>query len=642
MTSSRVTQVLAFATLAAGLSGAGLMITPIHQERSSSPALQLIHDDTMPPWVTLATTSLGSFRGLAIDVLWYRANRLKDEGQFFEANQLSQWITTLQPRFPQVWSFHAWNMAYNISVATHTPQERWDWINKGIALLRDKGIVYNPHAIRLYRELGWIFFHKIGHFMDDMQWYYKAQLAAQWHELLGPQPPGATTRQAIDQFRLIPEAPDTTSQLIERRPGMSDLLGRIRRLGYGLDETLLRQIGRARMFDGAAAPRPAEDSDTNPQRTDFDPALVSLLASPDIAGFVDPLLAYLRKRVLRDVYHMDPDFMLALMEQYGPLDWRHPAAHGCYWSEMGVRMSTAAMDGNSPQQLERDTEIDLLNTNRQSIHALQQLSWFGRVLYDPITGRLDLMPDPRFIPAYDHAMDLAKQRIDSGEFGDVGGDSFDRGHENFLLRAMADHYLYGDTDQAEYFYTKLRRLYGAKPHNLSSGRLRKPLAVLVSDQVRESMDMMGTTNQFIRAMLGRAFEQGLAHNQMAVFERFVQLAQSAHSGYQREHQSPQPDDTPLARLDLLPFDRVVAETYLAYMTQPSRDDLTTRSRAWANTPLSLRRAVYHRLLPPLRDQCEAAGFDVALAFPEPTGLDAHTAESTDATESQTPGRIERR
>ena len=89
---------------------------------------------------TLWVASLGPLRGLAINFLWLRSDDLQREGKLFEANQLSQVITSLMPYYPEVWSYHAWNMAYNISVMTQTRQERWDWVNKGITLLRDKGI----------------------------------------------------------------------------------------------------------------------------------------------------------------------------------------------------------------------------------------------------------------------------------------------------------------------------------------------------------------------------------------------------------------------------------------------------------------------------------------------------------------------
>ena len=102
---------------------------------------------------------MGAFRGLIVDILWMRADTLKQEGKFFDAKQLAEWITTLQPRFAQVWDFHAWNMAYNISVAIPNtqPEERWRWVKNGYELLRDRAIELNPKSILLYRSLSWIF-----------------------------------------------------------------------------------------------------------------------------------------------------------------------------------------------------------------------------------------------------------------------------------------------------------------------------------------------------------------------------------------------------------------------------------------------------------------------------------------------------
>lgn len=195
--------------LAVGLlCGAALLVPTITQQRQDIEGPNIKVGDQMPPKYAIATAALGSFRGLAVDILWYRAERLKQQGKLFEANTLAEWITTLQPRFPQVWAFHAWNMAYNISVMTHTPEERWNWVRKGVNLLRDEGIVYNPTAVRLYRELAWIFFHKMGQFSDDMHWYYKAQLAQDWQELLGAPNEGATTADVLAEFRPIAEAAD--------------------------------------------------------------------------------------------------------------------------------------------------------------------------------------------------------------------------------------------------------------------------------------------------------------------------------------------------------------------------------------------------------------------------------------------------
>ncbi len=641
MTNDRINVCVAVVVFALCVAGSGALVGPINRDRQRLGVISIqTFDRTMPPAVTLATTALGSFRGLAVDVLWFRANRLKEEGQFFEANQLSQWITSLQPRFPQVWSFHAWNMAYNISVATHTPEERWEWVSKGIALLRDKGIVYNPTAIRLYRELGWIFFHKIGHYMDDMHWYYKLRLASSWQELLGAPSRGATTEQMVDEFRRIANAPVSIELLIDQHGGVEELLVAFKKLGYGPDETLLRQIGKIDMYKGWSELRLMGDYRFDPRKA-FDPGLAQLLAQPAHASAVEPLVAFLRRDVLRRNYHMDPAFMLKLMELYGPMDWRHPASHGCYWSEMGVKMAVRQDQAKHRGKLSSLTEIDLLNTNRQSIQSLQQLAWNGRVAFDPIAGRIDFMPDTRFIPAYDHAMDMAKQRIESGAFGGMNADSFAMGHENFLLKAMTDHYLYGDMQQAQYFYKKVRDLYGNRPQNRDTGRYRKPLGELVTDQLIHHLELMTNTRQFIRAMLGRAFDHGLGENDMKVFDRYVQIASVAHSRYQADK-----DRDPTAsrgRMRLLPFDQVLAETYLAYMQSPDLS-LLTRSRAWGNTPLELRRRVYTRLRPVIAQQAEAAGLVTDLAFPAPLGgapSDDTQRSPRQATDVEAPVRIER-
>ena len=108
--------------------------------------LKLVSNEPLenaPPALAFATVAMGAFRGLVVDILWMRADKLKEEGQFFDAKQLAEWITVLQPRFAAVWDFQAWNMAYNISVAIPKtqPAERWKWVRNGYELLRDKGIV---------------------------------------------------------------------------------------------------------------------------------------------------------------------------------------------------------------------------------------------------------------------------------------------------------------------------------------------------------------------------------------------------------------------------------------------------------------------------------------------------------------------
>ncbi len=107
-------------------------------------------EDSDPPEVGLGI-AMGAFRGMFVNYLWLRANKAKERGNFYEAVDLAKTITKLQPRFPRVWAFHAWNMAYNISVTTQTAPERWQWVSAGIRILRDEGIPANPNDLLIHK-----------------------------------------------------------------------------------------------------------------------------------------------------------------------------------------------------------------------------------------------------------------------------------------------------------------------------------------------------------------------------------------------------------------------------------------------------------------------------------------------------------
>jgi len=141
--------------------------------------------ENAPPVLAFTTVALGGFRGLIANALWIRASDLQDEDKFFEMMQLSDWITKLEPHFVQVWLVQAWNMAYNVSVKFKDLQDRWRWVNRGIQLLRDDGLRYNPNEVLIYRELAWFFQHKMGQNLDDAHMIYKQQWANEMAEVFG-------------------------------------------------------------------------------------------------------------------------------------------------------------------------------------------------------------------------------------------------------------------------------------------------------------------------------------------------------------------------------------------------------------------------------------------------------------------------
>jgi len=138
----------------------------------------------VPPMVSFATVALGGFRGVIADLLWLRVCDMQEENRFIELMQLSEWITTLEPGNGEVWAYHAWNLAYNVSIMHTRAEDRWRWVNAGISLLRDRGIPLNPSDARIRRELAWILLHKVGGDSDAAAPFYRQTLRAQIAPLL--------------------------------------------------------------------------------------------------------------------------------------------------------------------------------------------------------------------------------------------------------------------------------------------------------------------------------------------------------------------------------------------------------------------------------------------------------------------------
>jgi hypothetical protein len=160
---------------AALLVGVAFVQKSLNHDREALGLTRVAPLENAPPVLAFTTVALGGFRGLISNVLWIRATDLQDEDKFFEMAQLADWITKLEPHFVQVWLVQAWNMAYNISVKFKDYPDRWRWVKKGLVLLRDEGLRYNPNETLIYRELAWFFQHKMGQNLDDANMYYKQE-----------------------------------------------------------------------------------------------------------------------------------------------------------------------------------------------------------------------------------------------------------------------------------------------------------------------------------------------------------------------------------------------------------------------------------------------------------------------------------
>ena len=217
MNPSRTRKVFLLVLAAALLFGVSRVQLQLNRDRDRLGLTRVQPLENAPPVLAFTTVALGGFRGLISNALWMRASDLQDEDKFFEMAQLADWITKLEPHFVQVWLVQAWNMAYNISVKFKDFPDRWRWVERGIELLRDDGLRYNPNETLIYRELAWFFQHKMGQNLDDANMYYKQEWANEMakvfdkktpnlDELIHPQTADQTNRARllIEKYKMDP------------------------------------------------------------------------------------------------------------------------------------------------------------------------------------------------------------------------------------------------------------------------------------------------------------------------------------------------------------------------------------------------------------------------------------------------------
>ena len=174
-------------------------------------ALRAARPASAPAMTEGALAAFGGIRSIIAEVVWFRADRLQDEGRYVELAQLASTLSFLEPHTPEVWSYAAWNLAYNISIMMPTYEDRWRWVYAAICLIRDKGLVINPTESELYRELAWLFELKLGTNLDMGSPVYRAK----WRETVED----VARRNAWEELRMDKKVMDE----VTRDYGMSDI-----------------------------------------------------------------------------------------------------------------------------------------------------------------------------------------------------------------------------------------------------------------------------------------------------------------------------------------------------------------------------------------------------------------------------------
>jgi len=643
---------------------------------------QLTYTDTAqegdPPEIAFAI-AMGAFRGLFVNILWIRAQDLKEEGRFYESIELARAITRLQPRFPRVWGFHAWNLAYNISVSTDTASERWRWVRAGIDLLRQEGIPKNPNDMQLQRELAWIFVHKVQGVSDDANRYYKREMAKEWTAILGPNPP-----------RPRPEDPDVQNVIAEQQDGQVPggkplemryilreammrrrifVLDQIERAPEKLDTPSIHRFLRSRASAGGepvtleTAEALAQQINQLVTRLDTEAGLqpdINLLtafeirralaitwAAPEFglelsdtvrnqaldnllldAGYEQAwgiLLANTRKRIITEDKNMELARMKRYTRKYGPLDWRHPASHAVYWATRGVETGLSR---------ENTEDFDQTNTDRIIVQGLQELFRWGDIYFDLLNDTFVSMVNLDFTDSYGDTLKVLEDRATKFEDRNRSYRLYGVGYRNYLLDVVRVYYRMGDFATANFYFDKFKTYEG---HNLSEEHLFRSLAAMTLEEfVTYEIDEQITVPQYavteVTGALRDAYLRGLLAGNIEVFNGQLKYANDVHANYMSKQNRVTMADRE-NRMVQMPLRFVDASASVLINTLVT--GIVGREEAaliWRRAPTGLQQAAYDDLATALSSSLSREAFD--RWFPEPPDMPQYRIQRRQLDEAQ--------
>jgi hypothetical protein len=628
-------QVVATFISIGSVSAGGLMLPSILEEAEDS-TLRYTNNVVVgaPDWINTVGMSIGALRGLIVDYLWIKVQQMQQEGLYFEVMADAELITKLQPRFPMVWVFHAHNMAYNISVATHTIEERWEWVNEGIRLLREKGLRANPNDLVLHKEIAFFFMHKINGNSDDAHLYYKRKFAERWHNILGEPPESWDDR--IAWMKTISDAPRSTKDAIIRTPKLQELLSNLesdfadfnKKRSLQKPEDLLVQISQLESISRYSLVARATGLDqTLRARSPHFNQLEMLYNDPQYKEAWNMLLATYRKQVLKDEYNMDPKLMYEYTRDTGPLDWRHPQSHALYWSRRGAEAGKGRLKANDIYKI--------LNTDRIQLQALQGLARTGRISFDPFSQEVPgRFPDPRFIDSVigDETREGLWSELYKKHYfvRGSGSDTFTTFLRNFLGSAVREWYRQGELERAQALLDKLDEFFGtgATPPN---NEYKIPLDVWASNEAKGEYERLpAVAISDVTSALRYAFRVGIGQNRPELYKEALRFAQLVTTEFKTNEYNNYTTMFGTGRIkDIIGTLESSAQITFEQVMTDTTIPIEERIAIWGGVDSlepQLRPRVYDRIADRLQSQyaknplSRIRSFDQA--FPEPPGLDA--------------------
>lgn len=442
---------------------------------------------------------------------------------------------------------------------------------------------------------------------------------------------------AADAIREIATAPRTLEALYREQPPAREMVAALRGLGLKItddelsEEEYWAENGLARNFfmpyRRLASPDAILMSLLQTASERDDPVASAAQKLDDILGVRagnpagQALVRWLQRKVLEQVYRLELDHMIAVIEEFGPVDWRSVDSQSLYWVTRGL-----IAGGESPN----DFRSDKLNTARIMFFSLRNLFLRNRIVFDPAPERiqysyLNFSRDLNFIEPMHQAFLRYGPLFDPKE-GSPGaaGDAFRIGHFNFISEAIRSLYLSGREAEAEHYFRWLQANYPLTDTGQVNQAVRKSLRDFVLDNFLDTTASTPGPREVrvaVEALLDYAISELAAGNAQG-FAAATDRAREIYDRYQSDQSM-----WMQASKRLPPFIDIQIDVVGQVLAAPPISHVVTlkKVRLWRALPLFLRQPVYDVLLDVFRFECEQFGFDVARAFPEPPGMDAYRA-----------------
>ncbi|MCM8538111.1 MAG: hypothetical protein NE334_19365 [Lentisphaeraceae bacterium] len=439
---------------------------------------QIVAD--LPPTLQVTSVALGPMKGLLADVIWWRAERMQANKEFFESLQLSEWMTALQPTYPSVWGYQGFNLAFNISYNFSNSDERWRWVLAGIELMRDKGLRYIPdweqnRSIRF--EIVNIFARKLSGVSDTE--------SRRFQDLW--------TLEMLKYFDAGDRA--ELEEIVAAKNSITDLLADsdIQKLmsALGLNEEKFVEMVRL------SPPNMSAMRPETPQNKAFNAA-------------IRKIRRYDQKKKIVSKLNMSPEKILQVDKDFGPLDWRTHQAQIIYWG-MEENQKNFESGGVNYSHYIRDAMLSSFYNGR--IVFSEQKDYFMR------THNIEMLA--KIHTYFDSA--LADLQYGTKEFRRV-----DRMNRDFLKKATVICYTYNQMDAAKDLF-----------HHYEAYMEEDGISMTFEQFIIQGMNTsLNSTNyktrrSFIESILAKAFESG-AIGEWGKYHGYVKMATLIHRMHQKE------------------------------------------------------------------------------------------------------------